>query len=82
MFVTYDYDPFKLNKMYFAKYSMYFSEIFTHDVNTIKYLFNSIILDTLNLINSCSILFTVCVGRFLKYTVSIKTKILSLCARP
>ena len=50
MFVTYGYDPFKLNKMYFAKYSMYFSEIFTHDVNTIG-LFNKIIFDTFNIIN-------------------------------
>ena len=51
MFVTYGSDPFKLNKMYFAKYSMYFFEIFAHDVNTIEYLFNNIILDTFNIIN-------------------------------
>ena len=51
IFVTCGYDPFKFNKMYFAKYSMYFSEFFTHDVNTIEYLFNNIILDTFNIIN-------------------------------
>ena len=46
--VTFDFDPFKLNEQYFAYYPRYCSEMFTHDVNNIVFLFNYRVLNTFN----------------------------------
>ena len=50
VFVTFDFEPFKLKKLYFAYYLRYCSAIFTHDVNNIVYLFNSRILNAFNIV--------------------------------
>ena len=49
-FVCFDFDPFKLNKLYFAKYQRYCSEIFTNYVNNIELLLNNRILKLFNII--------------------------------
>ena len=48
--MTFDFEPFKLKKLYFAYYLRYCSAIFTHDVNNIEYLFNSRILNAFNIV--------------------------------
>ena len=50
VFVAFDFDLFKLKKLYFAYYLRYCSEILTHDVNNIEYLFNSRILNAFNIV--------------------------------
>ena len=47
-FVTFDFDPYKLNKLHFAKYTRYCSEIFTKDANNIEFLINNRILKLFN----------------------------------
>ena len=49
-FVTFDFDPLKLNKLYFAQYPRFCSEIFTIDVDIIDCLINNRILKLFNII--------------------------------